>query len=160
MVPASVSVPRGSFLGSCSSGRCFKNSKWISFTYGLSAFQTAASVLDPRVSESVCELLKSEVSIPYSHMVPGPKLHWFSKPDIFGLSSPWCRFQDLGPSCGDNPLALQGDCEMPQLWAAVLEMGVFGETVSPILMCPFYFLLWRSLFRYFSGRLQREFFCM
>lgn len=51
--------------GFWSSNRCLKISKWISFTYSLGTFQTAASLLSLRISESVHKPFKTRISVPY-----------------------------------------------------------------------------------------------
>lgn len=50
---------------SCFSGKCLKIGKWVSFTYGLSTFQTGAFVLVTRLNESTHEPFKCGFSVPY-----------------------------------------------------------------------------------------------
>lgn len=59
-LPVSLSLERVPTF-SCLTGRYFKNNKLVSFTYGISAFQTDGFVLSPRASVPVCEPLVSSI---------------------------------------------------------------------------------------------------
>ena len=62
-LPVSLSLERVPTV-SCLTGRYLKINKLVSFTYGLSAFQTAVFVLGPRASVSVCEPLRVGSLVP------------------------------------------------------------------------------------------------
>lgn len=62
--PSPVIVP----ASSCSSRRCFKTSKWISFTYDLGTSQMAAFVLSPRWMSQCVSPLRAESPFPISLM--------------------------------------------------------------------------------------------
>lgn len=54
----------------CSSSRCFKIRKWLSFIYSLGTFQTSAFALGPLASENSHEPFKRRISVSCSHLGP------------------------------------------------------------------------------------------
>ena len=107
--PGSVSV------GSCLSGRCFKISKWVPFTYGPCVSQYGVFVLVFRSSEFACTPFRSGFSVPYCSII---------FPDIFpiGFQSQvfWALVfpvQDLGVGMPDvEPESLTAQRKDPYLF--------------------------------------------
>ena len=124
MAVPSASVPGESPHRPCPSSRCSKISKYISFTYNLGTFQTAAFAFGPSMSEPVYDPLSYESQFFIVFRPPAHKLHWYSKPDILGahLSSTGCLIWVMNTSLlREKKLHI---CEIPR-W----EWG-FGKTVT------------------------------
>ena len=83
-LPPVSQSPGGVPTGSCLSGRCFKISKWVSFTCDPRAFQSGVSVL-VFVIKWVCvgpPLQLVPRSLQFCDF-PGCILHWFSEPGVW-----------------------------------------------------------------------------
>lgn len=114
--------------------------------------------------KSVCEPLKSRVSVSYSPGSPGCKRHWFSKPPVLGThlcgAGPkswraWCRAW--------TPCSLGSSSMCPSvLWVAMLRCGSWWDCVSasPTQIVAFLSFVVEELFCLFSGLFQRELFHM
>lgn len=82
-------------VSTCFSGCHFKIQKWVCFTYGLDASQTAAFVMGPGANASACQSFRSSFSIPYSSVVLlDADSVGFQSQTLRGLSLQ-CRIQGL-----------------------------------------------------------------
>lgn len=143
--PSPATVP----TSSCTSGRCSKTSKWNSFTCGSGTSHTAAFVLDSRANESVHELFKSRIPIPYKpNILQGWKLCCFSKSDILEAGLSRAGPKGWGAWCGAQTLHFSGRSALFMrswhMWVALPRVG-FGERwclcfsylsqCSPFILC-------------------------
>ena len=139
--PSLERVPTDSY----SSSICFNSCKWISFTYGLGTFQTAAFALSSGANECTHETFKSRFSNPYISMVlldvspisfqsqsVGELISWLQGPRVA-----WCGQQGKN-SIFVRSLPILGNCTRVEF---LTRMSL---PLLPVLMLPFYPLLWRS----------------
>ena len=137
---------------SCFSGRCFKISKWIPFTYGPCTFHSGVSVWFS-VWASWHKPFKNRFSIPCSSIVfPGMSSIAFQSQVFWGLASP---VQDLGVGMPDVKLkslllrenihtfVIPPNCRLPQLGCGFFLGKPICLPFLPILMLSFYPWLWR-----------------
>lgn len=132
--------------GSWSSGSCFKMSNWVSFTFGLGAFQTAAFGLGLRASESACKPFKSGFSIPYISVVLQDLIPVYIKFEglISLVHDPRVEVLDVGhkPPCSSGKssiflksLLIVGHCA----WGGVLAKAClclsYLSQIRPFIFC-------------------------
>ena len=158
--PSPATVP----TSSCTSGRCSKTSKWNSFTCGLGTSHTAAFVLDSRANESVHELFKSGIPIPYKpNILLDESPVAFQSQTFWRLISPEQVPRVGEPDVGHKPFTFQEEvlCSWDpwHMWVALPRVG-FGERwclcFSYLSQCSPFILCCGRLFSSFSGPSQRE----
>ena len=131
----------------CPSGTWPKISHWLSFTYNLGTFQTAASALGLGASKVLNTFLKYRFSVSYSSPVlPGISPADMQSQMLCGLIS---LVQSLGLGSlvrGSEPSFLRRTCEprsLSYLWVAAVEMWVLAKShlhPSYVSQCSFIFL--------------------
>lgn len=147
---------------SCLSGSHFKIGKWVSFTNGPGAFQTAASALGYRVGESMYEPFKSEFSISQSSMGLLDVI-----PFIFQSQSFWELVSSIEDArvgvlvqgqtpCSSGKSSVFLRCLLFVGWHA-LDMIFGGGMALPLLPVSFTFFV-KAPFIQFSGVFSEEIF--
>lgn len=125
----------------------FKISKWVSFMYDPITSQTVAFALGPRMSKSICQPLKRNISDPHSlPKSPGCKPSWFLKPNILGISSLFsfqvleCLMWVTNPSCSEK-------CSRHMRSPHVISMGWDHISATPTCLIVAFFNLsfWTEL---------------